>query len=59
MLRAKLLLAIVLSLALVFVMATLLHVGSERMARQLDRSLFAHQQTEAYLKLVRGWQRPL
>lgn len=51
MLRTKLLLAIVLSLALVLVMAGLLHVGPERMARQLDRSLFAHQQTEAYLKL--------
>jgi signal transduction histidine kinase len=51
MLRTKLLLAIVISLALVFVMAALLYVGPDRMARQLDRSLFAHEQTEAYLRL--------
>ena len=51
MLRTKLLSAIAASVALVFAMATLLFMGPDRMARQLDRSLFAHEQTEAYLRL--------
>ena len=51
MLRTKLLLAIAASLAVVFIMAGLLYWGPEQMARQLDRSLLAHEQTEGYLRL--------
>ncbi|MEZ5935152.1 MAG: ATP-binding protein [Alphaproteobacteria bacterium] len=51
MLRTKLLLAIATSLAVVFTMAALLYWGPGQMARQLDRSLLAHGQTEGYLRL--------
>ncbi len=51
MLRTKLILAIATSLAVVFIMAGLLFWGAERMARELDRSLLAHEQTEGYLRL--------
>jgi signal transduction histidine kinase len=51
MLRTKLFLAIAVSLAVVFVMATLLFWGPGQMARELDRSLLAHEQTEGYLRL--------
>ncbi len=51
MLRTKLLVAIAASLAVVFIMAGLLYWGPEQMARQLDRSLLAHEQTEGYLRL--------
>ena len=51
MLRTKLLLAIAVSLAVVFVMAALLFWGPGQMARELDRSLLAHEQTEGYLRL--------
>ncbi len=51
MLRTKLLLAIAVSLAVVFIMAVLLFWGPGQMARELDRSLLAHEQTEGYLRL--------
>ena len=51
MLRTKLLLAITVSLAVVFIMAALLFWGPGQMVRELDRSLLAHQQTEGYLRL--------
>ena len=51
MLRTKLLLAIAVSLAVVFIMAALLFWGPGQMARELDRSLLAHEQTEGYLRL--------
>lgn len=52
MLRTKLFLAIAALLAVVFIMAALLFWGLEKMARQLDRSLLAHEQTEGYLRLA-------
>lgn len=51
MLRTKLLIAFSTCLAAVLALAVLLFWGPEQMARRLDRSLLAHQQAEAYLRL--------
>ena len=52
MLRTKLLIVFSTCLAAVFALAVLLFWGPEQMARRLDRSLLAHQQAEAYLRLA-------
>lgn len=51
MLRTKLVAACAACIGLILVMAGLLYWGPARIERQLERSLWAHQQAEGYLRL--------